>query len=607
MASKFLLQALTLTILIVFSTIVSGEDSSITLPLEDGETFHSILPIRGETANPYRLAVIGDSVAWGNGLNQEHKCYNLVAKWLRTNLGKPVEIIVYAHSGAVISGASGESVKDANLNSGYPSLMDQVKNVPNNIDLILVSGGINDVGIPNILDPKTSEDTIKSRSEDIQEPMKELLMYLVDNTKPDAKIIVHGYYPLITDSSKLGWKDRAAGALLARGSEESVSQALTNLAAGEANPTLGSAVSTWQSAKEFGINLENIIENDPLFKGNSYTFYGTSSDSLRAAVNDANKAIGRNRVTFVDPLFQSNNGYRASDSYLWEFKPGISIESNDEQYDERSKLTNPLDYENKDNALGHPNIKGASRYADFINHTLKSKISDWFLNAIATKEPTATAVDSLSVGTQQKTAIEQPINRQLPSGASIVQLATGPLSDGRPQSWAVDANGMLWTCWMERLNDDSSWTGWYRAPLPSGVYVSQSEAIPLSDGRGRIWIKDTNGKLWLQQKLNSNSHASWTDWIEIYSLPQFRGSSSVDIKQPVNGQLPSGASIVQSATGPLSDGRPQSWAVDANGMLWTCWMERLNDDSSWTGWYRAPLPSGIYVSQAEAIPLSDRR
>ncbi len=316
MASKFLFQALTLTVIIVFSTIVSGEDSSITLPLEDGETYHSILPISGETTNPYRLAVIGDSVAWGNGLNQEHKYYNLVAEWLRTNQGKPVEIIVYAHSGAVISGASGECVKDANLNSGSPSLMKQAENIPNNIDLILVSGGINDVGIANILDPKTSEDTIRSRSEDIQEPMKELLMYLTNTTKPEAKIIVTGYYPLITEDSKLGLKDRAVGAFLARGSEESVSQALTNLAAGEANPTLGSAVSTWQSAKEFGINFENIIENDPLFKANSYTFYSTSSDSLRAAVNDVNKAIGGNRIAFVDPLFQSNNGYRASNSYL---------------------------------------------------------------------------------------------------------------------------------------------------------------------------------------------------------------------------------------------------------------------------------------------------
>lgn len=364
MTSQFLLHAIALTIILFFSTIASCEDSSIALPLEGGETYHSILPISGNTANPYRLAVIGDSVAWGNGLDQEHKYYNLVARWLRTKLGKPVEIIVYAHSGAVISGASGESVKDANLNSDGPSLMSQAKNIPNNVDLILVSGGINDVGIENILDPKTSEDTIRLHSQDIQKYVKGLLMYLVNNIKPDAKIIVTGYYPLITDDSKLGWKDRGVGVFLTRGSDESVSQALTNLAAGEANPTLGKAVSTWQAAKEVGINLENIIENDPLFKANSYTFYSISSDSLRAAANDVNKAIGGNRIAFIDPLFQSNNGYRASNSYLWEFKPGILIESNDEQYDERSKLTtNPVD---RNNAIGHPNVKGASRYADFI-------------------------------------------------------------------------------------------------------------------------------------------------------------------------------------------------------------------------------------------------
>jgi hypothetical protein len=212
-------------------------------------------------------------------------------------------------------------------------------------------------------------------------------------------------------------------------------------------------------------------------------------------------------------------------------------------------------------------------------------------------------------GTQQETAIEQPVNKQLPSGASIVQLATGPLSDGRPQSLAIDTEGKLWTCWMTRLNDDSSWTDWIEDPMrPSGVYALQAEAIPLSDGRLRFWIKDASGTLWMNQKLNTYANAGWTGWIEIALIPQFTEVSSANIEQPVNKQLPSGASIVKLATGPLSDGRPQSWAVDTDGKLWTCWMTRLNDGSSWTGWIEDPmLSSGVYVSQAEAIPLSDGR
>jgi len=206
-------------------------------------------------------------------------------------------------------------------------------------------------------------------------------------------------------------------------------------------------------------------------------------------------------------------------------------------------------------------------------------------------------------GYGKSTMLPQPPNMHLPSGVAIKQVTTGPLSNGLPQSWAVDADGKLWTCWLA-----SSWSDWYEAMLPSGVYVSQAKAVPLSDGRLRIWIKDTNGKLWLQQKLNTICNAGWTDWIEISGLPQFTAASSANIEQPVNKQLPSGTSIVQLATGPLSDGRPQSAAADTDGKLWVCWMTRLHDSSSWTGWTEDPmLPSGVHVSQVEALPLSDGR
>ena len=65
----------------------------------------------------FNMVVIGDSIAWGNGLNKKSKYSYLVADWLQEKLNRPVEVTVYAHSGAAIAGESGKSI-DPNLNSG---------------------------------------------------------------------------------------------------------------------------------------------------------------------------------------------------------------------------------------------------------------------------------------------------------------------------------------------------------------------------------------------------------------------------------------------------------------------------------------------------------
>ncbi len=120
-------------------------------------THHVLLPLDGQRGDAFHMVVIGDSIAWGNGLNDPDKYYYLVADWLQEKLNRPVDVAVYAHSGAIISGETGESL-DPNLNCGYPTLIDQANNIQNkdDVDLILVSGGINDVGVMNILNAYTS-------------------------------------------------------------------------------------------------------------------------------------------------------------------------------------------------------------------------------------------------------------------------------------------------------------------------------------------------------------------------------------------------------------------------------------------------------------------
>lgn len=129
-------------------------------------------------------------------------------------------------------------------------------------------------------------------------------------------------------------------------------------------------------------------------------------------------------------------------------------------------------------------------------------------------------------GSDSSAAIEQPPNMHLPSGAPLGQIATAPLPDGRPHSFAADKDGKLWTCWKKSTEPESGWTDWKEWPngLPSGVFVSQVEVVTLSDGRLQVWIKNVNGKLYMCQKSTTDSNAQWTHWVEIVIPRQFIAS-----------------------------------------------------------------------------------
>ncbi len=355
-----------------------------------GATYHNILSYGDQESNAYQLVVIGDSIAWGNGLEEVDKYYNKVAKDLQEALKRPVEITVYAHSGAVIS-TSGESAEemlfrttgslpDANLNKGGPTLMEQAAKISNDADLILVSGGINDVGALTPIKTNIPENDIRTRTKDkIEKPMAELLTNILDNTKTDAKIIVTGYYSLASDDTIM----------------ESQDQVVTSTAEFPSQMHTGMA-----NALE---KVQNSKNGDTLRALNSKAFDETSTTSLQNAVDDANRADnGRGRVVFVDPKFESINSYGASKSFLWELNPDGT--SNDDQRNDRSIVVarnggNPITkYENEINAIGHPNKDGASQYKEAIMGTLldKSKGLDWLTSDTTEKnKPTVGIPKSL--------------------------------------------------------------------------------------------------------------------------------------------------------------------------------------------------------------------
>jgi hypothetical protein len=154
----------------------------------------------------FHLVVIGDSIAWGAGLNRDDKYSFLVAKWLAEQLGRPVNVKVLAHTGATLARPDDENeidiYCDPDCSSNSPSIQEQIDVIlfANDVDLVLMSGGINDVRVDNIINAGISDSEIVSRTKNIEAPLYNTIIQLLDKCK-NAKIIVTGYYPIISDDS----------------------------------------------------------------------------------------------------------------------------------------------------------------------------------------------------------------------------------------------------------------------------------------------------------------------------------------------------------------------------------------------------------------------
>ncbi|HEU5190406.1 MAG TPA: hypothetical protein VFX14_12015, partial [Methylomirabilota bacterium] len=81
---------------------------------------------------PLEMAVLGDSVLWGSGLEDEQKLWTLVRRWLEEH-GETVRVRVLAHSLAVVEP---DPAKDAappvwgEVRYRYPSITYQALDDP---------------------------------------------------------------------------------------------------------------------------------------------------------------------------------------------------------------------------------------------------------------------------------------------------------------------------------------------------------------------------------------------------------------------------------------------------------------------------------------------
>jgi len=364
------------------------------------------LPVYGQSAPPaaddkqFNLLVLGDSIAWGQGLREEHKAWYLVKTWLENNSGRKVRETVEAHSGAVI-GSVGDSAgnpvpaEDGEVNRGLPSVNDQIDSAlgfyadPAKVDLIIVDGCINDLDARRLLNAVNTPDGIREASQQKCGPPMAALLSRITSTFPSAHVIVTGYYPLLSERTESDLFMRALAKRFYTGSAR-------------------------MNDKQLRARLIEI----------SRQWYEGSNQMLAAAAGTVDQQLAargsRQRVLFAEVGFQPEHSFAASQSRLWGFDASwlrkvlviltlgrVTLKTNDEQRNQRNasckETFKPPAGETKQQkearenrimlcrlaAIGHPNRKGAQMYADAIDRQLRTvlKSPGWLRSMAAIAAP----------------------------------------------------------------------------------------------------------------------------------------------------------------------------------------------------------------------------
>jgi hypothetical protein len=320
-------------------------------------------------ADPFHMVVIGDSIAWGCGLYQKEKYHYLVADWLQKTLKRPVEVTVLAHTGATIAkpiniDASKHTFVDPELGSWDPVLLEQANHIPNpgDVELILVSGGINDVGVDTLIFPIDKSYVINDRCQDVRDTMNILLRKLL-NKCAKSVIIVTDYYTVVSKDTP----------------NSSIKKFADFIEENDPNwvhRTFSSEIS----------NSADIISNNCVkFDGESRDSLSDSKDGAVYAANEYSRAnFGKDRVYFAAVHFPLDRSYGTSKSLLWELvDTDNGGKTNDHKYYYRASLCDRVscNWDDKIQAIAHPNVEGDQQYYSAIQKILEHKLADFGSNS----------------------------------------------------------------------------------------------------------------------------------------------------------------------------------------------------------------------------------
>ena len=172
---------------------------------------------------PFEMLVIGDSLIWGQGLEENDKFYTLVKTWLEESVfegSRAVNLKVGANSGAAIylHEFNGEALRQAGqdevknfhreVNVGLPTITKQVElardeylkegKQPESVKLVMLTGGITDITVAEVLGSDESDEKLRA---DIVKYCNKAMFTMLEKAAtiyPNALFAVIGYYPLIS-------------------------------------------------------------------------------------------------------------------------------------------------------------------------------------------------------------------------------------------------------------------------------------------------------------------------------------------------------------------------------------------------------------------------
>jgi lysophospholipase L1-like esterase len=296
------------------------------------------------------ILTVGDSVCWGQGLLEEHKFDAIFAGM------KGLPYVRVAHSGAVIGSSTDSSTESVNgeVPIASPSDWQQVLEPRDwaEVDIVLLNGGINDVGLSRILSPWTNTNQLEQWIDQFcHQSMQQLLQATAAKlTKPGAKIAVVGYYPILSEQSGFPSDDHFRMLLELNGIATS-------------SVALRSTLSTKDTA--------------PSVVANCLSFWKNSNVMLQAAVDGANQELNGDTCVFVKLPFTEENAMWAPQSLLWELS--ALLEPEDEVAGARSAVCEkiygdvvhiPQWIQCVRASTGHPDVAGAARIAQALNSVL---------------------------------------------------------------------------------------------------------------------------------------------------------------------------------------------------------------------------------------------
>ncbi|MEZ5345899.1 MAG: hypothetical protein R2681_10135 [Pyrinomonadaceae bacterium] len=332
--------------------------------------------------NEFEMLVVGDSLVTGLGLSEKDKFYNLVKVWLEEEFfskNRSVNLKNKSHSGSRLflgekevaalnsAGKDPEEFYHPEINFSFPSTKTQLDIAAReylsegkraeDVGLILVSGGLTNINVSEVIDPFGDNDELKMQIEEFCGDMMFRFLHYAATLFPNALITVIGYYPMVSKKSSTG--------------------------------EVYNAILELYKFPRFTKPLMNNILTKQFFKifhsktsKRSRIWAENSTKALRNAVERINEKTGKQTAVFVRSPVTEDRCFGTKNSLL--FRMAKKGRSEDPLYDKRVEVCEPAieSLENVElkfrkrfcelSAIGHPNVEGSKAYADAITRILKA-------------------------------------------------------------------------------------------------------------------------------------------------------------------------------------------------------------------------------------------